>query len=1363
MDMFIDPLTGVYGRDALNQRLQEEIERSCRYQIAFSLILLDLDHFKSINDAFGHSRGDQVLVEFSKRLAGMVRGSDLVFRYGGDEFVILLPHTDKSQAISIAQRLLDEIRSTPFAGDPPLSLSMSMGIASSPQDANTAQVLFELADKRHYIAKRQGRGRVIGEEIAGGADTPLAEPSRLIGCDQALQSLQAFLSALPEQKYGVLQVQGTPGVGKSRFLRETLQAARLLGYIVLEIRGRPALRNRVYGALSETLHERALPSPWEGFDVFRTAIQRWLIDKGSAGLLIVVDELQDVDQASLDFLREVFFSAQIPQIGLAYSVSGTAGRSGLDLDVPVRETVVLEPLSEEGVHIWVRHSLQWEAPQSFIHWLHHETNGLPKLVHQGLMHLAAQDILQRTSNGWRSERDLAQYRLGDLLAQQAAAAARHNLPIGLTEFVGREDELYQLKALIREQSLVTLVGPGGIGKSRLAVQAAAESIDLFPDGVYLVSLAAVRQASMMVTAIADALRYTFSGAEDPADQLIGYLRAKELLLILDTMEHLRDDLRLLERIRDEAPGVQLFVTSHERLDLPGEAVFDLPGLDCPQGVTRDQLQRSTAVQLFLRSAQRARPDFILDAETGVSVARICQLVEGMPLGLELAAAWVGTFSPQEIVRYIESTVGFLVTEQVSLPERHRSLLVVFDSFFQLLSDHELSTLRQLTVFRGGFRGDAARQIVGASPFFLDGLVAKAYLRRMPLGRYEMHQLLWQYAREKLAAHADEIMQVQQRHSQYYADFVHQKEYLLPGSYHVVDEFSAEMTNLRAAWEWAVHQVNFTILGRSSRGLAQYYALTGLFQEGESLFSQAVRHIREAAESLPEHAEAKRSAYRRFLGWLLVIQASFFKELGRSSNVAPLIEEAVAIAQENQDISLEALAMLEWGRAQMVQDLKSARVKVERAQALAQKARETPAIPEENALSIDERFAQSVEAHCCRLLGVIAARGGNIPKARTYFEQALDVQRALKNLDDESNILNNLGMLEDIEGKHQSAREYFLQSMHIKRMLGNKTGLARALHNLGNVSKQLGDYSQALDFFEQALLIWRDTGNWSNEGKTLNDLGDLALLQGDLLRAISYNEQAIKIHLKSGNKNEQGEASESLGEVYQYVGDYGRGREKLEAALACYQAAGELNNQARALSKLGLLFLALGNKTPARENLEHALRLAQRIGLQSIQALALNGLGRLYASEGDFAAAKEAYDRAVELRESTNELHQAIEPFAGLAQLALEQSNLDEASNQVERILQYLDVQAEASGKGIGKQGSSVSGLVYQVCYRVLAARSDPRTNEILQRAGAWLLAQAERISDESLRRSFLRRIPVHREIMSEYERLHLGEEPPSPG
>ncbi|MEW5872651.1 MAG: diguanylate cyclase [Chloroflexota bacterium] len=1345
----LDPLTGIYSRAALNQRLQEEVERARRYGENMSLALLDMDHFKSINDAFGHTRGDQVLVEFSARLSFMVRSSDIVFRYGGDEFVILLPHTDRDQATRLSERMLETLRNKPFHGDPPLSVSLSMGIACFPQDASTPQALFELADQRHYHAKRGGRDRVISEDPLSEVAPLLAEVSRLIERDQALQTLRDMLNVLPQHKRGVLQVRGAPGSGKSRFLREIHQAARLQGYIVLDIRGQPALRSRLYGAFSEALRGRNLPSVWEGTEAFSAAISQWIHDKGSAGLLVSFDDIADIDQSTLDFWRGLFFSSHFPRLLLVYTTSSPGSSSSLHLDAPLHQDVTLDALSPEGVHLWVRQSLQWEPSEVFVDWLHRQTEGWPRRIQEGLVHLIALGLLDRREGGWRVHRDMEGFPLRDWLERRLAAPIAM-LPSGLADFVGREAELAELKQLIHSERLVTLLGPGGMGKSRLAVQAAAESLEAFSNGVYFVPLAAISHPSSIVPAIADALHYSFSGPQEPQEQLLAYLHAKEMLLILDNFENLREGASLLAQIFQRAKGVHLLVTSRERLGLPEEALYDLHGMPLPQNNSWEHLQRCTAVQLFLGSARRARADFVMTAENAPAVVRICELVEGMPLGLELAAAWVGSFSPQQIASQIESTAGFLFEGSHALPGQQRSLLAVFDSFWNLLSESEQITLCQLAVFHGGFRGQAGRQVAGASPFFLDGLVSKAYLHRTPDGRYEMHQLLWQYAQEKLGLYPEVASQARDRHCEHYTHMAYERQYALANDRQVLDEISDEIENLRAAWNWAVSGLRLASLGRSCNAMAQYFTLVGLLGDGQALFQQAVAHLQAALQSAPaEMQPADIQAMQRLLGWLLVNQVSFFKDLGMSGQAMALFEQAMQLARLCQDQYLELWVQVEWGRAVMVQDLKQARTRVEGALASLQQFKFDNLQSSEPALiPLDERFVQSLQAASHRLLGVIAARGDNVATARQHLENALQLQRLLGNRDDESNILNNLGLLADMDGKREMAREYFLQALQIKLDLGNQAGAARALHNLGFVCSHLGDYNQARQYYEQALAIWQDSGNWSSEGVTLNNLSEVTFLQRDILPAIEYAERAIGLHRQSGNKSGQGEAFAILGQVFQYLGDYKRAWTNLEAARDLYIESGDLDSQAWVWATLGLLDHILGDDQAALQGIRTGLKLAEELGNQSHQALALYNLGHVLANQVELEQAEQAFQQALELRQRTGESHLALEPLAGLAQVALLRSDLNQAAGYVNQILEQLAAETAGrdGGAGLLERVGDVA-MVYWVCFQTLEMQEDQRAPQVLAQARHTLFERAARIGDDEMRRSFLEAVDVHSRLL----------------
>lgn len=1370
---FIDPLTGVYGRAALGQRLQEEIERARRYQEPLSLILLDLDHFKSINDAFGHLRGDRVLFQFGQSLLGLLRSSDLVFRYGGDEFVILLPHTDKDHTVVLAQRLLDEVRGLTFEGDPPLSLSLSLGIAAFPDDANTAQVLFELADQRHIHAKRIGRGCVVSDIATPGSVSQVAEPSRLIERDWALKVVYDFLAAMPGKKRAVLEVRGAPGYGKSRFLREIQRAARLQGYIVLDIQGQPALRNRVYGSFLETLQERELSSPWEGSQVLAAGIRKLMSDKGSAGLLVSIDELADIDQATLDFWRQAFYSPGFPDLILIYTTSSSSVQPRLYLEAPLKEAITLEPVSQEGVHIWVRHSLQWEAPAQFIEWLYRETGGRPRLIQQGLTYLVEQELLKPAVGGWQFDHlgdptrnaieRLMQIPLSEQLVQRLSSPPTH-LPGGLAEFVGREEELHKIKEHISQTGLVTITGPGGIGKSRLAVQVASELVMTFPDGVYFVPLAAVDQARFIAPAIADALGFTFSAVAtagsgtgpllmSPEAQLINYLRHKELLLVLDSFEHLLEGAALLAEIDEQVPGVRMLVTSRQNLGLPGEVVFELHGLPCPEEQLAENLERSTAVQLFLANARRINPDFTLTPDGGQDVARICSLVEGMPLGIELAAAWSGTLLPQDIAREIETTLGFLTVDRPSLAERHRSLMAVFDSFWGMLSESEQRTLSQLSVFRGGFYPEAARKVAGASPFFLDSLAAKACLRRTPHGRYEMHQLFWQYARERLGLLPEAADLARDQHCAYYTSFVQEREHLLTGDLHSLEQIRIEIENVRSAWQQAVERLDLKCLAASGRGISQYFALIGLFQEGEALLRMAISGLRSRLEMVLIGQEEQ-----ELLGWLLIFQVSLLKDMGMSRKAGPVIQEVITIARSNSDLYLEAQAMYEWGRSLLDKDLKGARQKVETALKLIREMRSRPKTSvSASIVPISDHFERTIEASCYRLQGIIAARGDNIVHARSYFERALEMQRSLGNLDDASNLLNNLGLLADMDGRRQEALDYCLQSLEIKRQLGNKAGAGRALHNLGFLASNLGDYSQALDYYEQALAIWRDTGNWSSEANTLSSLSHVTFLQGDVTKAIHYAEQAMALHRQAGNRSGLAEVLDTLGEIYMYLGDNSRALTHIQSSLNIYQEVGDRDGQASLLVKLGALWHALSDDQAATDNLLRAVQLANELGIRGPQAAGLEYLGSIYIREKRYEDAREAFQQALDLRLAEGNERLAIVSRCGLARTALEQGDLPKAMEQTNIILQFLNIYTSQGNVGHPMDGVPQPGKIYLNCYHVLSAAEDQRAADMLQQAYDLIQERANLIPDLGLRLLYLENLPIHRQILD----LHKTFEPSS--
>ncbi|HEY85453.1 MAG TPA: AAA family ATPase, partial [Chloroflexi bacterium] len=404
-----------------------------------------------------------------------------------------------------------------------------------------------------------------------------------------------------------------------------------------------------------------------------------------------------------------------------------------------------------------------------------------------------------------------------------SSVGAHNLPPQPTPFVGREVELDKVsKALTRPDSrLLTLVGPGGIGKTRLAIEAASRCRSAFLRGVCFVPLSSLQSADLLAASIAGSLQLSLSGDRSAVEELLDALREREMLLVLDNFERLIDEgAGLLTDILQKAKEVRILVTSRERLNLRAERIFNVDGLPVPAKKDLAKAERYDAVQLFLQSARQLQSDFSPSAAEMRHIARICQLVEGMPLGIELAAAWTRTLSCREIAAEIEESLEFLSAQSRDIPERHRSLGAVFDQSWKRLSAEEQGVFRRLSVFRGSFERPAVRQVAGASLPSLSALMDKSFLRKIAAERYDIHEMLRQYANKKLAKNPQEKENVEALYSAYYANFLRQREESILGSQQqaALAETETEIDNIRAMWQWAVAHQALDVIALSLESL-----------------------------------------------------------------------------------------------------------------------------------------------------------------------------------------------------------------------------------------------------------------------------------------------------------------------------------------------------------------------------------------------------------------------------------------------------------------------------------------------------------------------------------------------------------------
>jgi predicted ATPase/DNA-binding XRE family transcriptional regulator len=679
-------------------------------------------------------------------------------------------------------------------------------------------------------------------------------------------------------------------------------------------------------------------------------------------------------------------------------------------------------------------------------------------------------------------------------SSSASPQRGYELPMPLTPLLGRQHELVQINRLLHDPEcrLLTLTGLGGIGKTRLALEVAYAQRSTFPGGTYFVSLSAVAAVEYMTLAIADTLGFTFYGPDDIRRQLFDYLREKSLLLVLDNLEHLPDAGQLVLDLLQNAPGAKLLATSRGRLNVHGEWVFEVQGLPVPPAEWNNELETYSSVALFLQSASRVAPGFALAECQQASIARICQLLDGLPLGIELAASWVRALSCGEIAREIEHDLDFLTAPAQSVPQRHQSLRATFDHSWNLLSVEEQRVMRQLSMFRAGFQRVAAEHVAEASLAILSALVDRSLLRRTGTGRYGMHPLIEQYALAHLKADPGEYGAAYGRYCTYYATILQQREEALKAGIcaETMTELALDMDNLRSAWEWAVAHQSIADIRRAVRSLFWLYESRGWLREGELVFRRTVDTLQEAP--LPNGEEP--GAYAIALGQALTYQGVFHYRCREYGRARELLEQSLELLRRGDDLlalseALVHLAYVHYGTGAYTQAHQ--------------------AIDQSLSISVSIRDEWGVAA-CLTLLGSIAHARGNYQEAGDWFRHGLMVWRKVGAARGIAYCLVLFGSTSCELKEYDQAQGLLRESLSISRALGDRWGMGSTLNTLGMLAQVRGDHLEAESLFREGLTLFKEMGDRLGIAQTLNNLGEVHTVLGADPEAWTSFLEAINI-------------------------------------------------------------------------------------------------------------------------------------------------------------------------------------------------------------------------------------------------------------
>jgi predicted ATPase/DNA-binding NarL/FixJ family response regulator len=631
-----------------------------------------------------------------------------------------------------------------------------------------------------------------------------------------------------------------------------------------------------------------------------------------------------------------------------------------------------------------------------------------------------------------------------------------------------------------------LVGPGGVGKTTLALHAAAElaAEEEFPDGVVVVLLAPVAAAEDVPLAIIEALGIPIDPVRPAADQLIEALRERKLLLLLDNLEHLlgRGEAarltRLIGRMLAEGPGVRLLATSRERLRLRNEQVLQVAGLALPSSDSGPKVERAAAVQLFVRQAQRFVSSFALGDENRTAVARICRRLEGLPLAIELAASWTRALTSQEIAAEIDRSLDFLAADDHDTPDRHRSLRAALDHSWQLLDPAERHTLARLAVFRGGCDRDAASAVAGATLPFLTALIDKSLVRATSAAgvtRYTLHELVRQYAGERLADDGTDQSATELRHTIYYAELVQrsieaQTGGSMPEGWAALSE---NIDNIRSAWMRAAASGNDAIVIGMARGISLLYDTHGWLLDGAVLFGRA-------AEALHAASPDALAAQGFVIGW----QGYFLYRAGRFHEAARQMERGVELARAADSTEGLANLLLHLGAVEVF-SARFGEARARHAQA-AQLARAAG----------DYFTAQWIVF----FQGMIDLFSGDLAAAERHFIPCLDTWRRQAFSRGVVATLLMLGEVARLSGRPADAEMYVRESLRLSSASRDRSTLAACLRELGALALARGEFEEARYLLAESYEGMREVGDLTYAGRSRSLLVRLDVQRGELAAA-----------------------------------------------------------------------------------------------------------------------------------------------------------------------------------------------------------------------------------------------------------------------
>jgi predicted ATPase/class 3 adenylate cyclase/DNA-binding CsgD family transcriptional regulator len=936
--------------------------------------------------------------------------------------------------------------------------------------------------------------------------------------------------------------------------------------------------------------------------------------EGSTRLLQQVGErYASVLETCQHLLRATFqqwHGYEVDTQGDAFFVAFARATDAVSVSVAAQHALSAYPWPD-GVSVRVRMGMHTGEPElaseGYVGLDVHRAARIMSAAHGGQMLLSqtTRELVEQDLPAGVSLRDLGEHRLKDLqrpshLYQLVIAdlpadfpplktleSRPNNLPVQFTPLIGREQEVVAVQHLLQREDvrLVTLSGPGGIGKTRLGLQVTSELSESFADGVFFVDLAPLHNPSLVLSTIAQILGIQEAVGQSLLERLVEGLRQKQLLLLLDNFEQVLSAAVQVADLLSACPSLKVLVTSRETLHVRAEYEFAVPPLALPDPTYLPELAEFShyaAVALFLQRAQAVKSDFQVTAANARAIAEICVRLDGLPLALELAAARVKLFPPEGLLARLDQRLQVLTGGARDAPARQQSLRNTIAWSYDLLHTEEQRLFRRFSVFVGGCALQAIEALCAAldkstgAEWVLDGvasLIDKSLMQQTEQGGQEPRLMMLETIREyglQVLAASGEMEKTRHAHAPYYLALAEEAEPELAGPRQAMwlKRLEREHDNLRAAMQWLLEQEGSEqsreMALRLGAALLRFWEVRGHWSEGWNFLEWA--RARSKGVAVPAQVKAFMAA------------AYLLDHLENDTDRAQaLYEESLALYRELGDTAGIARALLQ--------------------------------------------------------LGEITERRGNFAVASSRIEEALVLFRAVEDMQGTAWALNDLAGILSQKGQYSRAISLNEESLALFRAGGDIQGTGWALTSLAGILSQQGEYSRATSLSEESLALFREVGDMEGIIWSLFGLADvLYLSQDDPARVHTLLEEGLALSREVGHKLGIARALSLLSEVFLQQGNAVKARLLLEESLPLFREGGDQWAIVESLSLLGRVEAREGNPTAARTLYEESLALAREIGIKNI-AFCLEGLAGVVATQGELAWAAKLWGTAEALREA----------------------------------------------------------------------------------------------------------------------------------